>query len=169
MAADDGFLTIAWALLTLVLMVVGAMLLPLGVAVMLRAEAVSAADAAALAAAEALNAELLEVFAATGDSDPGALDDDAARAAAWEYARRNGARLVNFTRRDLEVTVTVRADVDLGGRGSEVAENFSRQTTAASARAGLVPLPAPDTTVPPGTVPAPDPAPPRYDVRLLPL
>lgn len=102
----------------------GVLLLLVGKGSVLRQEAVTAADSAALAAAGELRDQLIARLASTAFEEPVVLDYGAARRAAEEYAQRNGAELVDFQGRALEVTVTTAtrdtvgsAELpDLGGR-----------------------------------------------------
>lgn len=102
----------------------GLLLMLIGKGSVLRQEAVTAADSAALAAADELRDQLEAHLASTAFEEPVVLDYGAARRAAQEYAGRNGAELVEFQGRALEVSVTTAtvetvgsAELpDLGGR-----------------------------------------------------
>lgn len=121
---DCGQMVAALLLVFGALLGSGVLLLLVGKGSVLRQEAVTAADSAALAAADELRDQLIAHLASTPFEEPVVLDYGAARRAAEEYAKRNGAELVDFQGRALEVTVTTAtrdtvgsAELpDLGGR-----------------------------------------------------
>ncbi len=100
-AADRGQVLPALMLLVGAVVSAGLLLFQVGQAATLRAEAVTAADSAAIAAAQALGGQLAML-------DQAGVDDAAVRAAAARYAEANGATLVSYERVGaLDVRVTV--------------------------------------------------------------
>lgn len=109
-------------------------LFPAGAATILRADAQSAADAAALAAAKGLRTEL----AARPPGSAFALSGALARVGAENYARKNGARVTSFRHVGLEVYVGVETRASLGEGGRPV--GAEGQKAGARAKARLFPL-----------------------------
>ena len=109
-------------------------LFPAGAATILRADAQSAADAAALAAAKGLRTELAARPPGSASVSTGAL----ARVGAERYAAKNGARLTSFRHVGLEVYVGVETRESLGEAGRPVGSEG--QKAGARAKARLFPL-----------------------------
>src|SRR4051812_37018007 len=74
----------------------GMLPLRIGRAAVLRSDAQTAADAATLAGARSIRDQLETQVATTGTSDLARISEPVVRAAAADYARRNGARLTDF-------------------------------------------------------------------------
>jgi Putative Flp pilus-assembly TadE/G-like len=95
-------------MLMLAILALGMLTFRIGRAAVLRSDAQTAADAAALAGARSIRDQLVNQVAATGTSDFNAVSQPVVEAAARDYAKRNGARLT-----DLKVDgADVRAYVD---------------------------------------------------------
>jgi Putative Flp pilus-assembly TadE/G-like len=92
------------------LMATGILLFQTGRAADLRAQAQTAADAAALAAGQELEQQLTML-----DGSTLAVNEVAVRAAAEDYAERNDARVTSFDRDGYDVRVTVTGTETLGG------------------------------------------------------
>lgn len=120
--------------LFMALVTAGVVLFQVGRATDLRAEAQTAADAAALAAARELRDQLLAQVLTTGAAGTEAIDEGAIEDAAADYAERNGARLVSYHRSALDVFVTVETLEALGERARPVGDRDDRGVARARAR-----------------------------------
>jgi hypothetical protein len=103
---DDGSLAPGLILVVAGLLATGLALSLVGSASVLREEALTAADAAALAAADDLRRQVSAALEDSAAEEPIVLDHRRARAAAEDYAARNGGRVVAFAVKGLDVTVT---------------------------------------------------------------
>src|SRR5215218_385421 len=83
-------------MLMLAILAIGVLAFRVGRAAVLRSGAQTAADAAALAGARSIRDQLIAQVAATGTSDFRLVSEPIVRAAASDYAKRNGARLVDL-------------------------------------------------------------------------
>src|SRR4051794_26169878 len=83
-------------MLMLAILALGMLTFRIGKAAVLRSDAQTAADAAALAGARSIRDQLETQVAMTGTSDLARISEPVARAAAADYARRNRARLTDF-------------------------------------------------------------------------
>ena len=119
-ADERGQLAPALMLLFVVFVGGGVLLFQVGAAGVLRGDAQTAADAAALAAAQDLRRQMVQLLLQTGWNEAAALDHVRATRAARDYAARNGAVLADIRFDGLEVEVAVRGDRDqrLDGPGS---------------------------------------------------
>lgn len=156
----------------------------------LRSRAQTAADAAALAGAQAIRAEHLAYLRGLGpvELDRVGLDlldllglsERTAQAAAEDYAGRNGARVVSFERRGLDVVVGVETTEAVDGRDARrLGVEGTRGGARARARVSVTFLGLPSVTSqpsPPSSVGGPpgpimiDPFPLfAFKVRLVPL
>jgi hypothetical protein len=108
---EDGQVLPALLLLMVVLLAGGILLLQVGRATSLRADAVTAADAAALAGAQSIRAQYAEYLLATAGADT-AFTPDSGRVcdAARDYASRNGGTLLECRPSTFEVAVRVTND-----------------------------------------------------------
>ena len=104
-------------LLVFGLLAIGILLFQVGVASDLRSQAHTAADAAALAAANDLAAQIATRVGQPEGAGLAGIDDLEVRAAAEDYARRNEAHLVagGYSRQGVDVTVKVETDRALSG------------------------------------------------------
>lgn len=127
---EGGQILPALMVLFTAVLALGFMLFQAGHATELRANAQSAADASALAAAKGLREEL-------GGQLPGSpVSGGLARAGASTYAQKNGALLTSFQYSGRDVLVTVRTNATLG----EDAGDSSGKPATARARARLDPV-----------------------------
>lgn len=96
----------------------GFMLLQVGRGAAMRAEGVTAADAAALAGAQNIRDQLEGLIMTGGFADPGLVDLGEAESAAASYAEKNGGRLVDFDTIGYDVVVTVETQDALEGESA---------------------------------------------------
>src|SRR4051812_1593443 len=104
---QDGQIIPGLVMLMLALLVVGMLFFQVGRAAVFSTEAQTAADAAALAAAKNIKAQLTGMVFRSGTSDLGFIDDAQVRAAAERYASKNGAHVVRLERNGVDVRVWV--------------------------------------------------------------
>jgi hypothetical protein len=117
---------------------IGVIAVQIGKATVLRSDAQTAADAAALAAARNIRQQLTEQVAATGTSSLELISDARVQAAAGEYAEKNGARLTRPVERE---TADVRVWVEtVRTQGQGAPEPERRATAKARARLELFPI-----------------------------
>jgi len=116
---------------------VALMLFQVGRAGSARANAQSAADAAALAAGEDVQAQLERMLLTRGSIDWGQVQDDTPRMQAAAYAERNGAELVDYRRAVGEIYVTTREKVPLGPDAERVDSADVRASAPAHAHVDL--------------------------------
>lgn len=130
-AEDRGSVMPALVLLMATLIGGGLLLFQVGRGAILSAEATTAADAAALAAAAELQRQILRM-------DLAPVDLGAVRAAAADYASRNGGVLVSFERVDFtDVRVVVRSMSFAQQQGRPDADDPRRAESRARARIGF--------------------------------
>ena len=115
---DGQIMPILMVMLTSIV-VVGVLLFQVARAGDQRARAQTAADAAALAGAREIRSQL-EVLALSGIIDVAAIDMRRVRAAADDYARRNGARVTKLERLGVDVRVEVATQDKLGAPAEPV-------------------------------------------------
>jgi hypothetical protein len=134
MRRDDGQILPGLVVLMLAIVGLGILGFQIGRAAILRSEAQTAADAAALAGAREIKRQLELQWATYGTTDVTAIDRAAVVAQMAEYARRNGARLdpdhppvINGA----DVKAWVETERDLG----EDAEDVDREQTRGEAKA----------------------------------
>src|SRR4051794_29505523 len=120
--------------LMLAILALGMLTFRIGRAAVLRSDAQTAADAAALAGARSVRDQLTAQVMSTGTSDLARVSKAAARAAADDYAKRNGARLTDFKMDGADV----RAFVDTGGQEVDPPKDDRRGKARARAWVGLV-------------------------------
>jgi hypothetical protein len=182
---EQGQVVPVLALLVVAALTGGFLLFEVGRATALRADAQTAADAAALAAAEALHGQFraairngdYELLAPPDPFEPARLPDvdrvlqprhELARTVAADYARRNGAELIDYRPEGLGARVRVRTTRALDGSGAQqVGAAGTRAEASARARfsprwlpgAGqlIIPAPPPRPTPPPQPEEPPDP------------
>lgn len=110
---EEGQATLALLFVAVATLAVAALLYRVAAVADQAAGAQNAADAAALAAAAAAVTDLESGFLTTGETATG-VETPSARAAAADYAERNGARLVGFETSGMRVFVTVEMSPDGG-------------------------------------------------------
>jgi Putative Flp pilus-assembly TadE/G-like len=93
---ESGQILPGLIMLMLAILALGMLTFRIGRAAVLRSDAQTAADAAALAGARSIRDQLVNQVATTGTSDFNAVSKPIAEAAARDYAKRNGARLTSF-------------------------------------------------------------------------
>ena len=115
-ADERGQILPALAVLLVVILAGGLVLFQVGRASTMEAEAVTAADAAALAGAQNVKEQLQEQLS-TNSYNPSEVDPGRVRKAAADYAERNGATVdtVEYDPDELEVRATVQGDEALDG------------------------------------------------------
>lgn len=152
LADERGSLTLGLPVFVAIVVLVGAILFRVGFAADLRAGTQTAADAAALAAAQAVGEEVVALLAEAADAedadleDPEAaalptdpkvlcelVDDGVITAAAEDYAARNGAGVTGYERDCLEVAVSV-----LSAGGVPGVAGLTGESGPADARAAAV-------------------------------
>lgn len=125
---------------------VGLMLIQVGRATTLSAEAQTAADAAALAGGNEVANQLKGIY-----NSSGGVDEAAVRAAAADYAERNGAELTELKISNLDVLVRVRTIDALDEGAREVGSEGERGLAQARARISIA-LPAGGGGIPTGNL-----------------
>lgn len=137
LGGEEGQVLPLLLVLVVAILAVGLMLFQVGRAADLRSTAQTAADAAALAAAENMK-DQLQVQA---DDDGGAtlttLDEEQMRQAASDYAQRNGGRLRELDRDGFVVRVEVETAERLGESARDLGEEAEEERGSAEARAAL--------------------------------
>jgi hypothetical protein len=129
------------AMLLVAILAVGVVAVQIGKATVLRADAQTAADAAALAAARNIRDQLNEQLAATGTSSLDRIVDARVQAAAAQYADKNHARLRRPVERDgADVKVWVETKKQQGDGGPSKSDEERRGDARARARLQLMPL-----------------------------
>src|SRR3954464_1456503 len=121
-------------MLMLAILALGMLTFRIGRAAVLRSDAQTAADAAALAGARSIRDQLETQVATTGTSDLARISEPVVRAAAADYARRNGARLTDFKLDG----AAVRAFVDTGEQQVDPPKVDRRARARSRARVELV-------------------------------
>ena len=124
-------------MLMLAILALGMLTFRIGKAAVLRSDAQTAADAAALAGARSIRDQLVAQLATTGTSDLARVSEPIVRAAAADYARRNGGRLTDFKRDGADV----RAYVDTEDEKVDPPKVERRGVAKARARVELIALP----------------------------
>ncbi len=104
---QDGQILPGLIMLMLAILAIGALSFRIGKAAVLRSNAQTASDAAALAGARSIRDQLIAQVATTGTSDLTRVSRTVVRAAAADYAQRNHGRLVDFQMDGAEVRTWV--------------------------------------------------------------
>ncbi len=112
----------------------GVVLFQTGHMASLRADAVSAADAAALEAAKNMRDQLVGQATRLGFSDITLIDESQVCAAAQDYAAKNGGRVTSCDRDGLEVTVAVESVDALGENADRIGAEGATATSRARAK-----------------------------------
>ena len=94
-------------MLMLAILAIGMLTFRIGKAAVLRSGAQTAADAAALAGAGSIKDQLIAQMATTGTADFSRVSEPIVRAAAADYAKRNGARLIDMKMEGADVRAWV--------------------------------------------------------------
>ena len=134
MRRDDGQILPGLVILLLAIVALGVVGFQIGKAAILRSEAQTAADAAALAGAHEIERQLQVQWATFGTTDVSAIDRAAVVAQMADYARRNGARLDPDHPPEI-VAADVKAWVETEDELGEDAADVDREQTRGEARA----------------------------------
>jgi hypothetical protein len=141
MRREDGQILPGLVILMLAIVGLGVLGFQIGKAAILRSEAQTAADAAALAGAREIKRQLEVQWATFGTTDVTAIDTAAVVAQMADYARRNGGRLdpdrppqINGA----DVKAWVETEEDLGEDARELDREQTRGEARARARLSLM-------------------------------
>jgi hypothetical protein len=134
---EEGQILPGLMLLLSAILALGIMAFSIGKASILRSEAQTAADAAALAAARNVRNQLSAQVARYGMSDLALINSAQVIAAARDYARRNGARVTSFERQGVDVKVKVSTREELGRTGRSIDSETTKGEARARARVEL--------------------------------
>lgn len=137
LGAEDGQIMPILMITLILVVIVGALLFQVARGTDARARAQTAADAAALAGARQIRSQL-ETVAVGGGVEPTAVDMGGVRAAADEYARRNGARVTKLEQIGGDVRVAVATEDELGDPAEPIDSEHARGTARARAGARVV-------------------------------
>jgi hypothetical protein len=140
MRRDDGQILPGLVILLLAIVGLGVVGFQIGKAAILRSEAQTAADAAALAGAHEIERQLQVQWATFGTTDVSAIDRAAVVARMAEYARRNGARLDPDHPPEIvgaDVKAWVETEDELGADAADVDREQTRGEARARARLSL--------------------------------
>jgi hypothetical protein len=141
MRRQDGQIIPALVMVMLSLLALGMLFFQVGRAAIFSTEAQTAADAAALAAAENVKQQLMGQVATSGGSDLALINPALVRAAAQSYAAKNGAHVTKIDRRGVDVKVWVATNQTLGEGAKELGREETRGEATARARIDLVIIP----------------------------
>jgi hypothetical protein len=119
---EDGQILPGLLVILLALLAVGMLMFQVGKAAVLRSDAQTAADAAALAGAKEIRRQLEVQFATTGTTDLSALSRPVVVAQMALYAKRNGATLLpeKVVIDGVDVKAEVTTDTTLGGQAKQL-------------------------------------------------
>ena len=125
----------------LALLAVGVLMFQVGKAAVLRSDAQTAADAAALAGADEIKRQLIAQWATTGTTNLAAINQPLVRAKMRLYAKKNGATLLESPGdiNGVDVKATVTTDQELGDDAKEIGEEDAKGQAHARARIELMP------------------------------
>jgi putative Flp pilus-assembly TadE/G-like protein len=123
----------------LALLAVGVLMFQVGKAAVLRADAQTAADAAALAGAEEIKRQLMAQWATAGTTDLSLLDQVLVRAQMRAYAKKNGATLIesSVVIQGVDVKAAVTTDEQLGDGAKDIGREDAEGEAHARARIEL--------------------------------
>ncbi|HET6691467.1 MAG TPA: pilus assembly protein TadG-related protein, partial [Miltoncostaeaceae bacterium] len=124
----------------LALLAVGILMFQVGKAAVLRADAQTAADAAALAGAEEIKRQLMAQWATAGTTDISLISRPLVIARMTEYAEKNGATLLPPQAGDIQgvdVKARVTTDQELGDGAKEIGEEDAKGEAHGRARIEL--------------------------------
>jgi hypothetical protein len=138
---QDGQIIPALMVLMLALLAVGVMFFQVGRAAIFSTEAQTAADAAALGAAEEVKAQLLQQMALTGTANPALVDPIRVRLKAELYAQKNKGHVVKLERRGVDIKVWAKTNAKLGSEADEIDREDARGAAHARARLDVTALP----------------------------
>jgi Putative Flp pilus-assembly TadE/G-like len=136
---EDGQILPGLVVILLALLAVGAMMFQVGTASVLRSEAQTAADAAALAGAEEIKRQLIAQWATYGTTDVNMINRGLVIAKMDEYARKNGGIVVARDLKGVDVKATVVTEEELGEGAKPIDQEDAKGEAKARARLFLVP------------------------------
>lgn len=137
LAREDGQILPGLLMLVMAVFALGIMAFQIGRATILRSEAQTGADAAALAAARDVRNQLNAQVARFGFADLSLVSGARVRAAANDYARRNDVRITAFDRQGVDVKVRVTTKEKLGKRARPIDSEDTKGEAKARARVQL--------------------------------
>ena len=125
----------------LALLAVGMLMFQVGKAAVLRSDAQTAADAAALAGATEIKRQLMTQWATAGTTDITLIDQALVRARMAEYAKKNGATLIpsSVVIQGVDVKAAVTTDEEVGEGAKQVGKEDAKGEARARARIELMP------------------------------
>src|SRR5215207_4386178 len=125
----------------LAVLAVGMLMFQVGKAAVLRSDAQTAADAAAMAGANEIKRQLMTQWATAGTTDINLLDQALVRARMAEYAKKNGATLIpsSVVIQGVDVKAAVATDDEVGEGAKEVGKEDAKGEARARARIELMP------------------------------
>lgn len=126
--------------LMLALLAVGVMFFQVGRAAIFSTEAQTAADAAALGAANEIKAQLLQQVALTGTSSLAAIDPIRVRLQAERFAQMNKGHVIKLERRGVDVKVWASTNAKLGSGADDIDRENAKGTAHARARIDVTAL-----------------------------
>ena len=141
MRREDGQILPGLMVLLVAMLGLTTLVFQVGRAALMRSDAQTAADAAALAAARNVRAQLIAQLATRGYSDLAAIDRGSVEAAARDYARRNDARLVRVELIGADVKAWVSTEDDLGRDAEPLGQAHRHGEARARARVYLTVVP----------------------------
>jgi hypothetical protein len=126
----------------LALLAVGVLMFQVGKAAVLRADAQTAADAAALAGAQEIKRQLMAQWATTGTTDISLISRPLVIARMAEYAKKNDATLIpsSVVIQGVDVKAAVTTEDDLGEGAKDIGEEDAEGEAHARARIELTPV-----------------------------
>jgi hypothetical protein len=134
---EDGQILPGLVMLLLAILALAVMGFQIGKAAILRSQAQTAADAAALAGAREIKRQLQVQWAMYGTTDISAIDQPLVRARMEEYARRNGGRVDDAKVEGVDVRVWVDTEKELGVDARNVDSEHDRGGARARATLSL--------------------------------
>jgi hypothetical protein len=135
---ESGQILPGLLMVLLAILAVGVLFFQVGKAAVLKSQAQTAADAAALAGAREIRDQLLRQYATFGATSLGAIDYPAVTAQMVKYAKLNGGTIVGapiFL--GVDVKVTVSTDQKLGKDAKDIGEEDRKGEARARARVEL--------------------------------
>ncbi|HEX8102778.1 MAG TPA: pilus assembly protein TadG-related protein [Solirubrobacteraceae bacterium] len=138
---EEGQILPGLMVLLVALLGLSTLVFQVGRAALLRSDAQTAADAAALAAARNVKAQLMTQLATRGYSDLALVSRASVEAAARDYAGRNEGVLVRMELVGADVKVWVSTDEELGEDAAPLDEEHRRGEAKARARLALSVVP----------------------------
>ena len=136
---EDGQILPGLLVILLALLAVGVLMFQVGRAAVLKSDAQTAADAAALAGAHEIRRQLIAQWATTGTTNLQAVSRPLVLARMHEYAKKNDATLVASDINGVDVKAEVTTDGELGEDARGVRAEGKKGEARARARLTIVP------------------------------